>query len=158
MAENACQGCDLCCDLLSVPALRKGRNVACRHIGPAPVGGCTIYRKRPRACGGFECIWLESQRRTDAWKMGPDMRPDQSHVVMGPPRLPDRKRLYVHVDPRYPDAWRQGRVGEYLRFLVDERGIELVIFTGEVERRINGDAMLTGTVAEFEQMENADAI
>lgn len=150
---GSCGDCDLCCRLLEVRSLHKGRNADCRHLHSGGERGCAIYRTRPRACQGFECLWLESQRRTDGWVMPAEMRPDRSHVVMGPPRLPKRDWLTVHVDPLYPNAWREGKVGEYLRMLVEERGINLVIYAGELEHRLIGEAMLSGTSAELAEFD-----
>jgi len=151
----SCGSCTLCCTLLEVSEIGKARLAPCPKLRQG-VPGCSVYNSRPGACRGFACLWLESQSRANpSDHMGLEMRPDVSHVVMGPPRLPDRTRLYVHVDPAFPDAWKKGRVGEYLRWLVDERGIELHVFIGEEEKRIKGELMLTGTAQEFAELDAA---
>lgn len=143
-----CGNCTECCTLLEVRAIRKPRLVGCKFLSD---GGCGIYTRRPAACKVFTCIWLEAGQRGETAFDLVD-RPDFSHVVLGPTNVPERDTLYVHVDPKFPEAWKKGRVGEYID-LMRKRGKKIVIFIGDSQWRIIGEAALFGTEAEFEKLD-----
>lgn len=102
---NACGTCTLCCKVLQIEEFpEKPKDSWCTHC--APGRGCKIYEDRPETCRGFECLWLASQRDAPG-AMGPDLRPDRCHVVITADGDMGTNML-VHVDPAYPDAWRNG--------------------------------------------------
>ena len=58
------------------------------------------------------------------------MRPDRSHVVFGPCDEKVANKLYVNVDPKFPDAWKHPEVLAWLTRLV-RNGNEVVLFVGD---------------------------
>jgi len=154
VTDNLCQGCTLCCRLLEVQEIAKAALEPCRHLGAR--GGCSIYGERPAACRHFQCVWLYSRTGRPAADALPEgMRPDISHVVLGPRDYRHGgDTLYVHVDPDYPEAWRQGAMRDYLRGLA-ARGQKLVIFIGGEQVRVaaGGAAAIRGSDAEFARLD-----
>ena len=96
MHERACNGCTLCCTLLSVEELNKAPGVTCPHC---QVGcGCTIHDARPTECRGFYCDYLLNPALNEDW------RPARCRIVVS---FEDyNNALVIHVDPNCPDAWR----------------------------------------------------
>lgn len=135
-----------------MPALQKPRLRPCKH---ACDSGCSVHSspKRPVACHTFECIWHAAKERGETAFDLID-RPDFSHVVLGPTDLPNREYFYVHVDPHFPDAWRNGRVGEYIN-LLRTRGLKIIIMIGDKQWRIHNDVALYGTQDEFAKIDAA---
>ena len=74
---------------------------------------CGVYAERPLSCRKFECLWLQSQSTQQ--KMQFELRPDRSHVVFAMDAVltgadeidPSERHLFIHVDPDFPDAWRE---------------------------------------------------
>jgi hypothetical protein len=106
---KACDGCALCCKVLSVEELRKPACKWCAEIKRSEHGrSCGIYEARPESCRIFQCMWLLDE------KMQPGLRPDRCHVVfamddyLNGPYDPAKPRLYAMVDPDWPNAWRVG--------------------------------------------------
>ncbi len=127
-----CDGCRVCCELIGVPEINKPRGEMCPH---ATDTGCGIHptlggTTQPISCGLFYCLWLASQRLDEAHRMPPSMRPDRSHMVFGPCDEKIRNKLYVNVDPKFPDAWREPEAVEWLNRLV-AKGNEVVLFVGD---------------------------
>ena len=54
MSLRPCGVCQVCCEVLAVPALAVPAAARCAHQGP---GGCGVYPARPPACRGFACSW-----------------------------------------------------------------------------------------------------
>src|SRR5215471_2066026 len=81
------------------------------------------------ACAQFKCLWLESQYREEPeFKLPRVMRPDQCHVMFGPQDREDNTLIYVHIDPEYPDAWREPEIVDYLDGIVSRGGkIEMIL-------------------------------
>jgi hypothetical protein len=94
---RACDGCTLCCKVLSIEALGKPEGLWCRHC---KVGsGCLAYDTRPTACRVFHCDYLLQPTFTAEWK------PSLSRLVVMSDAV--QNRITVHVDPARPDAWRR---------------------------------------------------
>lgn len=129
---HSCGACSLCCKVLQVPDIEKPARMICWWT--TVHGGCARHREKttdPKllACHQFKCLWLESQERP-GYELGRIMRPDQSHVVMGPQDREDNSLLYVHVDPDYPDAWTFDPIFSYLMDIV-VRGGKVQMFVGD---------------------------
>lgn len=129
-----CGSCSLCCTLLKVTDISKPAGMTCWWT--TVHGGCQRHAEKTSApelaaCGQWKCLWLESQNHPDPTRrQDRAARPDMIHVVMGPRDPNDQTLLYVHVDPRFPNAWKEPRISEYLAEIV-ERGVKLHISIGE---------------------------
>ena len=137
----SCDGCALCCKVLSVEEIDKPANRWCRAIHQTEHGrSCGIYSDRPAACRVFECLWLASQSRPGQ-EMQPELRPDHSHVVFcmdfsvtGSEDVnPDLRVLFAHVDPDHPNAWRTPLPRLAIRTFL-QRGGQVIVIIGK--RRI----------------------
>jgi hypothetical protein len=94
---RGCDGCTLCCKVLSIEALGKPEGVWCTHC---KVGtGCGFYESRPTACRVFHCDYLMQPFFTAEWK------PSLSRLVVTSDGV--LNRITIHVDPARPDAWRR---------------------------------------------------
>lgn len=148
-----CGSCNVCCKLLNVPDIGKPSGMACWWTGVH--GGCARHSEKPKpenvvlesgrfvlkdgdrgdmalaACAQFRCLWLDSQRSPDAdVRLPRHMRPDFTHVMMGPQDQEDETLLYVHVDPNWQDAWRQEPIASYLNDILS-RGGRIHLMIGE---------------------------
>jgi hypothetical protein len=152
---RGCGSCNLCCKLLHVPDIGKPAGMTCWWT--TVHGGCVRQAEKPNpaaadfdeetgvhtlhasevgkdlsllACATFECLWLESQRLEDSKRLLRIMRPDMTHVVMGPADPNDPGLLYIQVDPEHPTAWRAPRVAAYLNAML-AKGARLEVICGE---------------------------
>src|SRR5262245_44459275 len=83
---RACDGCTMCCKLMSIKELQKPAQSWCEHCD---IGvGCRIYEQRPGDCRKFLCGWLGDERVGDEW------RPSRTKMVI---KFEGRK-LIVLVD------------------------------------------------------------
>jgi hypothetical protein len=137
----SCDGCALCCKVLSVDEIDKPAGRWCKKIHRTEHGrSCGIYPERPGACRAFECLWLLSQSRPGQ-EMQPELRPDRSHVVFCPDFTlngaedidPEQRVLYAHVDPDWPNAWRSPLPRLTIRTFL-QRGGQVIVVIGQ--RRI----------------------
>lgn len=94
---RSCEGCTLCCKLLSIAVLEKPRAVWCSHCDKKR--GCTIYEERPLACRSFYCGYRRIADIDERWK--------PSHAKLLVNYEAAHNRIAVHVDPARPGAWRQ---------------------------------------------------
>lgn len=101
---RSCEGCTMCCKLLSVAELNKPAQQWCEHCEIS--SGCTIYEKRPDDCRTFYCGWLLDARIPDAWE------PNRSRMVV----KFEPKRIVVHVDRDRRDNWRKEPFHSLIRF------------------------------------------
>jgi hypothetical protein len=109
----------LCCKLLGVTELNKPKGVWCQHCDKGH--NCKIYDDRPQSCRNFECGWLLSD-------LPVAYRPDKLHLVItGESKELDA--MVIHVDPAYPDAYRQPKAEAVLQAVVkaSRKGIVLII-------------------------------
>ncbi len=94
---RSCDGCTMCCKLLSIKELEKPRLQWCVHCD---IGvGCKIYEQRPAECRNFYCGYLMDAKLGDHWK------PSRSKMVIVPEG--DANRIAIHVDPGRVGAWRK---------------------------------------------------
>lgn len=108
-----CSGCTLCCRVLGVKEIKKAPLVECVHCH---VFGCTIYETRPKECREFDCLWLTDE------KLSEDLKPSVSHVVLSDLAHdlkiegvePVEKTIIVHIDPQFPEAYREGHMKMFL--------------------------------------------
>lgn len=127
-----CGACNMCCRLLDVRSISKPAHMLCWHT--TLHGGCVVHEKKLTdpalaVCAGFKCVWLESQNLDESRRGARSMRPDQCHVMFV--RDPDDpKLLWVHVDPRYRDAWRTSPVADYLEEVLG-KGAKLEVIVGD---------------------------
>ena len=123
-AVRACDGCTLCCKVLSIEALGKPEGVWCIHC---KVGsGCTAYDARPTACRVFHCDYLVQPAFTPEWK------PSISRLVVTSDGI--QNRITVHVDPAKPDAWKRnpyyGTLKQWSQRAATNRG-QVVVMVGK---------------------------
>lgn len=108
----SCGSCTLCCKELNIEETRKPAGQWCPDC---KVGhGCLRYETRPEPCKAFECLWLHSQKpHIDAkLRMPAEFRPDKSKVVLN--KKP-AGHMFAHVPEDRPDAWKKGKIGDWLR-------------------------------------------
>ena len=78
MGSRVCGGCTACCTIFGIEELGKKPWTECEHLTKAPfTRGCSIYRKRPRSCREFNCLWLGGAGTVKA-------RPDRLGVMFAP--------------------------------------------------------------------------
>ena len=94
----------------------------CEHAEPGrPGGACTIYESRPDECRIFRCLWLISQEDEDKKSLPIELRPDNSHIVFAGVAVNGEiceNGTAAHIDPKYPDAWREEPVNSFISQLV----------------------------------------
>lgn len=129
---NHCQECTACCHVYTIPELDKKAGTWCQHCAVGK--GCKIYEARPKVCQTFECLWLLSQKYGEPEaRMPPEMRPDRSHVVIGPATNPT---VYTfNMTPGYYDAWRKPGVQRIIKRMI-QRGLHAVMNTAVLTRKI----------------------
>src|SRR5690348_14411771 len=93
---RGCDGCTLCCKLLSVASIEKPSGVWCPHCRSRRE--CGIYEARPQACRNFVCAYLFMPKLDAGWK------PSACHFVLS---VESDTEMNVVVDPNRPDAWRK---------------------------------------------------
>jgi hypothetical protein len=102
-SEKSCGSCTECCRMMAVPELYKPAWTLCSNCAAGV--GCKVYQDRPQSCRDFNCGWLMAPY------MGPDLKPERSHVVFF---QPDRHTIVANCDPDRPDAWRAPAVMDVL--------------------------------------------
>ena len=117
-----CGTCSLCCKILDIDELGKPAGTWCEHCARP---GCSQYAERAEICRTFECLWLQSQTRSDFNPMPEALRPDRCHAILTV--HPKLSALIAHVDPTYPGAHNQGALGRFL----DGVRLPLFITTGD---------------------------
>jgi hypothetical protein len=127
-----CGSCTLCCKLVGVEELGKGRNAWCPHCEKGR--GCRIYETRPATCRTFHCLWLVDQGIEEC------LKPERSKVVLVGSR--EKGEVAAFVDPAYPDAWRRDPMHWLLNRMAER--FQVTILIGE--RRIDLPRAVAGTV------------
>lgn len=97
VAGRTCDGCTMCCKLLSIDVLEKPRAVWCSHCDKKR--GCKIYEDRPVACRSFFCGWRRIADLDERWK------PSTAKFLINYEAA--HKRIAIHVDPDRFGVWRQ---------------------------------------------------
>lgn len=103
---NHCGECNACCRAFNIPELKKPAGKWCEHcvIGKS----CEIYPTRPQVCKEFECLWLQSQRRSPNEKLHPELRPDKCKVILS--TSTNEKVVAATTLPGAHDAWQRPEV------------------------------------------------
>lgn len=123
VANRTCDGCTMCCKLLSIDVLEKPRAVWCSHCDQKR--GCTIYEERPIACRVFYCGWRRIADIDDRWK------PSQAKFLIN--YEASHKRIAIHVDPGRAGAWRAEPYHSTIRRwaqTAEAQGGSVVVWTG----------------------------
>ena len=71
--KRTCNGCTLCCKIVSVLELEKPSMTWCQHCDIGK--GCKIYDSKPKSCKSFDCLWLVNE-----W-IPEELRPDRCNIV-----------------------------------------------------------------------------
>lgn len=77
--DRTCGSCTACCTHLGVEELKKYSGQKCPKLLPPSAGAkrCSIYSTRPKACAGYQCMWLSG--------FGPEsLRPSRSGILITP--------------------------------------------------------------------------
>jgi len=93
---RGCDGCTLCCKVLAAEPIGKKMNQWCVHCIKGV--GCGIHLTREPVCRNYHCGWLIDGSLGEEW------RPETAHIIITYDM--DGRRLNVHADEDYPDAWR----------------------------------------------------
>jgi len=91
-----CDGCTMCCKLLSVAELDKEPVTWCALCNVK--AGCSEYERRPTECRDFYCGYLLDPLLDERWK--PSLC---KLVVTYEEQLGE---TLIHNDPARPDSWR----------------------------------------------------
>jgi hypothetical protein len=92
-----CDGCTMCCKLLSVAELDKPPVSWCTLCDVKV--GCNAYAGRPTECRDFYCGYLLDPTLDERWK--------PSHCKLVVTREEQLGETLIHNDPARPDAWRR---------------------------------------------------
>lgn len=112
---NHCGTCTACCRVFDIPQLEKPAGEWCHNCAIGK--GCKVYETRPTVCVEFECLWLQSQQRSDPGEALPlALRPDKCKVVFGPSTDPNV--MAALTMPGTPTAWRRKDVRALIDLLV----------------------------------------
>jgi hypothetical protein len=102
---RSCDGCTLCCKVMSVYELEKPPAAWCIHCREGV--GCSIYDSRPTECRQFFCGYLVLPELSEEWK------PSRSRIIVTSEVIGNRTTF--HVDPGDPDAWRRQPFYAYMK-------------------------------------------
>lgn len=128
-AESCCHAYHAGATAPTAEALMRSRYVACVHCVEG--SGCTIYAERPESCRVYECLWLRSQKFEKP--LGPQLRPDRCHVVIG--TINNGNEAILYVDPAHRNAWKEPGFSEALG-LFCTRGIPVHVSCNDVVERV----------------------
>ncbi len=92
-----CDGCTLCCKVLSIDVLEKPAGTWCANCDIGK--GCKIYASRPGNCVAFQCAYLIDPDLDERWK------PSTARFVLV--STENSRRIIAHMDPQRPDAWKR---------------------------------------------------
>lgn len=94
--SRECDGCSMCCKVISIKELDKPAGTWCRHCSTQ--NSCDIYTTRPDLCRHFICGYIAFDDLGEEW------RPDRAKFVLA---IQEAGRMTIHVDPDFPYAWRE---------------------------------------------------
>ena len=113
--RRSCDSCSLCCKLLAIEGVEERPGFTwCRHCRPGK-GGCSIYDHRPEACRSFVCGWLSGM--LDGVLDPERWHPTKARMMLTAEAVGEEVHVVVHVDPSFPERWRQAPYGEDIRRL-----------------------------------------
>jgi hypothetical protein len=121
---NHCGSCTACCKVFAIKEapVTKPAGVWCHQCNVGK--GCKIYDTRPQTCVDFECLWLLSQSRSDAERMGPHLRPDRCKVVFS--ATTNDQIMSATTMPGAPLAYQRSDVRELIDCMVGG-GVAVVV-------------------------------
>lgn len=119
MSKRECGSCTLCCTVLGLPELNKRAGTRCIYAKDDL--GCRIHDNKPAPCAQFQCAWLQGAGSET-------MKPSLSHVVLTVTN--DNKGIVAHCDPKDPQAWRRGEMGDFVMEM-QTKGLMVVTTVGE---------------------------
>ena len=93
---RSCDGCTLCCKLLSIEEINKPRLKWCQFCDIGK--GCKTYPDRPNSCKEFHCGYLISKDIEEFWK------PENSKLILS--YKPDVNTIIIFSDLGRLGAWR----------------------------------------------------
>ena len=93
-----CDGCTMCCKLLSVAELDKAPGTWCALCDAK--AGCNAYAQRPTECRDFYCGYLLDPALDERWK--------PSHCKLVVTREEQLGETLIHNDPARPRRLAQG--------------------------------------------------
>lgn len=92
---RACDGCTMCCKVMSIDELEKPEGVWCTYCA---VGrGCKIYSERPPSCQAFQCGYLMMPGMGEHWF------PARSKMVV---TAENEGQIVIRADDSRPNAWK----------------------------------------------------
>ena len=120
---RSCQaiGCNMCCDLPAIKALKKPCNELCGHHDG---DRCTIYSGRPDECRNFQCAWLADKT------MDFDYAPTNigCYAIIGELIVEGRQFAAVNVHEASPGSYKNLLPWlEQAWCILPQRGIDPVI-------------------------------
>ena len=121
-----CDGCALCCKLLSVAELDKQPVSWCPHC--ASHTSCSIYANRPTECRQFFCEYLLDGTLGAHWK------PSRCKMVVS--WEAHVNTLVIHTDPARPNLWRcEPYLSDIRRWAraAARRGRQVVVWVGDTK-------------------------
>jgi len=121
-----CNGCTMCCKMLSVAELDKPPLSWCTLCDAKT--GCTAYAQRPAECRDFYCGYLLDAALDERWK------PANAKLIV---TFEDHaNEILIHVDPDRPDAWRRepfySQICRWARAAVRTRG-KVIVWQGNTK-------------------------
>jgi hypothetical protein len=123
LPRRNCDGCAMCCKLLSIEELDKPLVQWCPHC--VKHQRCGIYERRPPSCAAFHCGYLFNAGLGDHWK------PSKCKMVVSYEH--DANRVAIHVDPGRGDAWRNepflSEIRQWATAAAEERG-QVIVWQG----------------------------
>ena len=120
MASRTCGECNLCCTILAVPEVNKGRYEECEHMCES---NCGLFNKpeRPKVCGKWHCFWL-AEGQQEYWKktglpkvLLKNDRPDKSGVMFV--NIESMNRPAFHAYESWPGAFETKEAKEVLKVM-----------------------------------------
>ena len=124
VAGRSCDGCTMCCKLLSIDVLDKPRAVWCSHCDKKR--GCEIYDERPLVCRSFFCGWRRLADLDERWK------PSHAKFLVNYEHA--HKRIAIHVDPDRFGTWQNEPFYATIKqwaHTAEAQGGSVVVWTGK---------------------------
>ena len=123
---RSCGSCTACCTRIAVDLDDgyKPQEERCKHLCSK---GCSIYKRRPRACAAWSCRWL-----FDPLTAGM-RRPDRSGIILDPMLdtiIKDGRPVevaQVWIDPRRPTVHEDPELRAFLVAIAARHGLAAIV-------------------------------
>lgn len=106
---NGCGKCQLCCKIMGVPELKKGRGTWCAKVVKSV--GCGCYSQRPTSCQEYECLWLQSLVTDNPLPL--ELKPSNCGALLNPTK--DGEKLVVELTDGID--WKKGKLGQFIAMI-----------------------------------------